>query len=220
MSAKPTVLSTKKLQPVQKEKLTDYRVDEVAFITVELATNVVIEKHIAFAVFTSQNAVKAVFKESKAAAERFDQVYCVGIKTQALLQQYGIQVAKVCKHSEELAHCIVQEKGIDEIHFFCGNLRRDELPELLRENGISVVETEVYKTQLLPEKLSKNYDGILFFSPSAVKSYIKGGNSKEATAFCIGNTTAVEAIMEFENVYVAETPTVEAVIDLLKDNLK
>ncbi|MDZ7613584.1 MAG: hypothetical protein U5K51_07720 [Flavobacteriaceae bacterium] len=32
-------------------------------------------------------------------------------------------------------------------------------------------------------------------------------------AFCIGNTTAVEAIDYFENVYAAEEPSVESLIE-------
>lgn len=220
MSIKPTLLSTKKLQKTHRELLADYRVEEVPFIDIELNKNIAINERVDFAVFTSQNAVRAVFEASKVSTDIFERVYCVGTKTSALLQSFGVQITQSCNNAEELALCIVREKNIKRVHFFCGNLRRNELPELLTENGISVKETEVYTTKYISEKLTSAFHGILFFSPSAVQSYIAAGNSNESTAFCIGNTTAVEAIMEFENVYVAEEPTIEAVIELVKANLK
>ena len=61
---------------------------------------------------------------------------------------------------------------------------------------------------------------MLFFSPSAIKSYLSAGNSAEPVAFCVGNTTAVAAIVEFDKVYVAETPSVEAVTALVVEKFK
>ena len=80
-----------------------------------------------------------------------------------------------------------------EVIFFCGDQRRDELPGLLKKNKIEVKEIVVYKTIATPKKIEKKYDGILFFSPSAVKSFFqKNKLDKQVMLFAIGNTTADE----------------------------
>ena len=213
------ILSTKCLSSFQKERLSAYEYVEERFIKVDLRTDLKLATIISCAVFTSQNAVKAVFRESKITSNIFDHVFCVGDKTAKLLESFGISVVAVSYSAEELATLLIKENSKTKITFFCGNLRRDELPDLLRENEIDVEEIEVYQTHLLEHNIQKEFDGILFFSPSAVKSYVDAGNSVNATAFCIGNTTAVAAIMEFEKVYVADSPSIEAVIQSVKENI-
>ena len=115
-----------------------------------------------------------------------------------------------------MAKRLLNEATGPKITFFCGNLRRDELPDLLREHQIAIEEVEVYVTVLHSVQLQQELDGVLFFSPSAVQSYLAAGNAVTATAFCIGNTTALAAIAAFEKVYVPETPTIEEVVALVK----
>jgi uroporphyrinogen-III synthase len=97
--------------------------------------------------------------------------------------------------------------------FFCGNLRRAILPNTLKENGITFNETEVYETNLTSKKITNKVDGILFFSPSAVESYLKLNTIKDETCFCIGETTA-EALQnkKVKNIIIADKPSVENVI--------
>ncbi|HSQ45738.1 MAG TPA: uroporphyrinogen-III synthase, partial [Lutibacter sp.] len=124
-----------------------------------------------------------------------------------------IKVTVKANSSEELADEILLNKEIEEVHFFCGNLRRNELPEILTENNIKVNEVEVYSTNFKPVTIKSTYDGIRFFSPSSVKSYLLKNTDTQSVAFCIGNTTAAEAVDDFENVFVADEPTVENVIE-------
>jgi uroporphyrinogen-III synthase len=219
------VLSTKKISESQKESLANFELEEENLIEIQFEKIRPLEKEIYCAVFTSKNAVKAVFEQNKNVPTVFRKVFCVGEKTAAFLREKGVIVAGICNSAYELALLLVEElrNKQDEqvkVTFFCGNLRRDELPSLLRENKIAVEEIEVYKTTLLPKKFKNTYDGVLFFSPSAIKSYLSAGNSLEPVAFCVGNTTAVAAIMQFDKVYVAETPSVEAVTALVVENLK
>jgi len=213
------ILSTKKLSLAQKEAFSEFYFREEKFIKVSLENNIKIPEEIDCAIFTSQNAVKAVFREAKIVVANLKKVFCVGDKTARSLKEFGIEVHAISYSAEELAELLIEEKKETKITFFCGNLRREELPELLRENNIEVEEIEVYKTELLQPIVEEEFDAILFFSPSAVKSYIDSGNSIKSTAFCIGNTTAVAAIMKFENVYVADRPTVEEVIKSVKENI-
>lgn len=78
-------------------------------------------------------------------------------------------------------------------YFFCGDKRRDEVPALLNQHEIEVHEIEVYRTKLIRHNINKSYDGILFFSPSAVISFFRYNTVYGKTIlFAIGNTTANE----------------------------
>lgn len=214
------ILSTKLLPEAEKTPLFAYDYLEKAFINVTANDNFQVERLVDFAVFTSQNAVKAIFEHPIYKTTVFKQVFCVGEKTAQLLKAHNVEVNIVCLNAADLAKALIQTvTKSDLITFFCGDLRRDELPDLLRDHEIEVCEIEVYTTKLVGEKLSATFDAVLFFSPSAVKSYVASENSLNTIAFCIGNTTAVAAIMEFENVYVAETPTVASVFALLHEVL-
>jgi uroporphyrinogen-III synthase len=87
--------------------------------------------------------------------------------------------------------------GMREVFFFCGDQRRDELPEKLQQAGIGVRELVVYRTRQTPHHLEKGYEGIVFFSPSAVHSFFSLNKAPAATVlFAIGRTTA-EAIRQY-----------------------
>ena len=100
------------------------------------------------------------------------------------------------------------------VTYFCSDLRLDTLTNILTENNIKVNEVEAYKTMYSPELVSENIDGVMFYSPSAVNSYLQE-NTTDKVAFCIGASTAKEAQKYFEKVEVAQIPTVESVIELV-----
>ena len=102
-------------------------------------------------------------------------------------------VAGTADSAKELADIIAKNSNSDKVVFFCGDHRRDELSAILREKNIEVNEIVVYKTRLVPHKIEKKYDGILFFSPSAVQSFFEKNKLDDQTIlFAIGNTTANE----------------------------
>ena len=109
-----------------------------------------------------------------------------------------------------------EDEGEDsELIFFCGDQRRDELPGILRNNDIEVNEIVVYQTVIVPHKVDKKYHGILFFSPSAVKSFFSLNKlNEEIRVFAIGKTTA-DAIQKNTDreLIIAETPGEENMID-------
>jgi uroporphyrinogen-III synthase len=67
---------------------------------------------------------------------------------------------------------------------------------------------------LSPQPIKEKVDGILFFSPSAVESYLAANKIKNEICFCIGETTA-EALEKnkIKNIIVAHQPSIEDVID-------
>ena len=60
-----------------------------------------------------------------------------------------------------------------------------------------------------------NVSGVLFYSPSTVESYMQE-NSADKIAFCIGESTASEARKHFKNVKVANMPSAESLLELVK----
>jgi uroporphyrinogen-III synthase len=146
------------------------------------------------------NAVEAVADELE--DQRPDwKIYSIGTTTSRLVKKhFGEEaIAGTANSASELAELIVDEREDSEVIFFCGDQRREELPEILRNNDIEVNEIVVYKTIVVHHKLSKQYHGILFFSPSAVESFFSSNKADTSTVlFAIGNTTA-NAIKKISN---------------------
>lgn len=210
-----TILSTKKLSLAQKETLYEDGFDVLMedFVAISLI-DFTPEKLYDNLIFTSQNAVQSALQHPQVAALKKLPAFCVGEKTKKLLEANGFKVTAEADYADDLAEIISLVYPNESFSFLCGNLRRAILPAILTENGITFNETEVYQTRLTPKKISQKLDGILFFSPSAVESYLKQNKIKDEACFCIGETTA-EALYnhKIKKIIIAETPTIEAVID-------
>ena len=218
------VLSTKKLSEKQKSQVEGFTIDEIPMIRITYGDDFALEENIINAVFTSANSVRAVFENRPENCKWFHTVFCVGKKTKQLLEGYGLTVEVIANNALELAEVLAQrfseqDEGIKEISWFCGNLRNNDLPIIMAENGVLVTEYLVYKTEFIPKALEVDYDAVLFFSPSGIKSYLKKNQANSNPVVCIGNTTASEAIVFFDNVYMAEETTVESVLDKVKEIL-
>ncbi len=213
----PTVLSTKKLALNQKELLLNSRIGLVEYdaITIKFIDFKLEDSKIGNAIFTSKNALKAI--EGKNI--EVENCFCVGEKTAAYAETRGLKISARADNAKELALQIVKEHAQKEFHFFSGNKRRNELPEILKENNINYIETRVYETSLNPRKFESEFDGILFFSPSGVKSFTEK-NPLNTTVFCIGETTALEARKHTDKIIVASKPAIENVIAKVVSNLK
>lgn len=129
----------------------------------------------AIVIFTSTNAVKMVSKYIPLTTDW--KIYCIGKTTKGLIDKiFGSdRIAGIGKDSLELSKRIISDK-VEYATFFCGDIRRDELPDKLKSCGIKLDEMIVYKTIETPVKIKCDYSGILFFSPSAVKSFLKRTN--------------------------------------------
>lgn len=185
--------------------------DEVAARLQELSNET------ATVVFTSMNAVEivvAMVPENEGMPEW--NIYCIGGATFTLVKKYWPynSILYTAKNAAELAIRIAEDKP-EKIVFFCGNKRREELPGLLARENIELDEIVVYETIETPKKVEGYYDGILFFSPSAVKSYFSKNNPLQQTVFfAIGNTTA-HAIKQFSgnSIIVSDFPAKDHLVD-------
>lgn len=209
------IVSTKKLLPNVKQALLEADIDiiEEDFIETKIK-NFELSKVNANLIFTSQNAVQSILQHPKCNELKSKNVFAVGMKTKNLLTENGFNVIAYTGYASDLGEIITLIYGKESYTFFSGNLRRDVLPNTLKENGVIFNEIEVYETNLTPKKNTKKIDGILFFSPSAVESYLKLNTIKDEMCFCIGETTA-EALenKKIKNIIIAVKPSVENVID-------
>ena len=151
--------------------------------------------------FTSMNAVEAVADVLKDQQINWS-IYCIGTTTVQLVEKYfGHQhIAGTANSAAELAQLIATDKSIKKVDFFCGDQRRDELPDILRSNEIEVNELVIYTTSTVPHTIDKMYDGILFFSPSGVHSFFENNTLPASTIlFAIGSTTGNEIVKYTSN---------------------
>jgi uroporphyrinogen-III synthase len=140
-------------------------------------------------------------------------IICVGTKTKTVIEKKGFQVDETADYAEDLIGIIDQKYKGKTFTFFCGNIRRDTIPNYFKENQIAFEEVIVYKTKTHSKAISENFDGILFFSPSAIASFLEKNELKNETCFCIGTTTAKALENRTKNIIIASKPTLEHVID-------
>lgn len=230
--ARHTILSTKKIDPEFKAELEQKGVDvlEEEFITINpILTKNKIEEVWQWAkknqevitVFTSQHAAATVDKflhhGFSIAIVGHWKAFCLegATKEQVLnVLPSTEQIIDTAPNATQLAAKIIAHGQYKQVVFFCGNQRRDELPRLLKEAGIEVIEIVVYETVATPVLATDNFDAVLFFSPSAVKSFFSSNTLKKDTAcFAIGDTTAA-AIGDYTDnrVIISEQPDQEIML--------
>jgi len=214
MSNQINILSTKTLLSHQKQTLLDagFSVAEANFIKTENSDFDLKEINDNL-IFTSQNAAQSVLLHPKSNELKSKTVFCVGIKTKALLEENGFNVDVYVDYASDLAEIITLIYSNESFTFFSGNLRKETLPKALKAAKVNFNEIQVYETTLTPQKIKTPVDGILFFSPSGVESYLKDNKIKNEICFCIGETTASTLDKTTRNIIVADQPSVDNVIE-------
>ncbi|MAP53588.1 uroporphyrinogen-III synthase [Altibacter sp.] len=209
-----TILSTKKLSAAQKELLLgsgfsflEYNAVKIEFLDFSAP------KSIKNAIFSSKNAVKSIkIRYPEFYNGSIENCFCVGESTAALLAKNGQNVVKKAPYASELAEFLTKTLKNEQFYFFCGADRLDELPSALEKAEMTLFEVKTYKTELNLKKFDQKFDGILFFSPSGVRSFVQMNELDSSIAICIGKTTASEAKKFTKHVEVATTTSVESVI--------
>ena len=206
------ILSTKKLSKALKNKLSDAKIELVE-------KNFIQTKAVAFEtpqlndylIFTSKEAVKSVLKSE---IKNVHTISClwVGSKTKKFLEKKGFTVIESTDYAEELIQIIDTKYKGNSFTFFCSNIRRNTIPNYFQQNKIAYNETIVYETKLKPRQIKEPFDGVLFFSPSGVNSFLEKNSLENRICFCIGTTTAKALENRTKNIVIASQPTVENVI--------
>ena len=211
------VFSTKKISKSQGQIFNeDITVESSDFLKIRFnrIAPKVVKNEIENVIITSKNGVEAILNSFLTQEINFKNIYCVGRRTKKLIEKKIGNVTFSANNAEKLAEYLSKEIKGKQVTYFCSDLRLDTLPTVLAENGITVNEVEAYKTMLSSKKIDDKFNGVLFYSPSTIESYLQKNNA-DKVAFCIGESTAKEARKHFENVQVANLPTVESMIDLV-----
>lgn len=176
----------------------------------------------AILVFTSQNGAKAIDQYKKAGLDLPNNftVYAVGEKTKEALEEAGFKdiMTPEKQNGTALAHLIIDDilktpklKNVTVLHL-CGDKRRDELRHFLADSDIKIKDIVVYQTELNQMALDdlSSYDGILFYSPSAVQAFRNSGGFRSGSLpelFAIGPTTGEELSIESgKHVHISPRP--------------
>ncbi len=209
-----SILSTKTLAAdlravLQASSIGIIERDFIAISTLDFS----IDRLYDYLLLTSQNAVRSLLQHPNQFELKRKPVFCVGIKTKLLLEQNGWVVLAWAHYAVDLAPLIVSQYPDSQISFFNGNLRSDVLPEALQEAQMEFNEFQVYRTDLTSHSITTKLDGICFYSPSGVYSYLQQNTLGDEMCFCIGKTTATALERITKRLVLASHPTVEATIE-------
>lgn len=133
-------------------------------------------------VFTSRTA-SALFQQG----DFPERVYAIGQQTASNVINAIIPISPTAK---SLAKLIIKN-GEKSVLFVCGEQRREDLPNALKEAHINVIEQVVYSTKILHKNVDlQSVDALAFMSPSSVIGMAKNGGFNDLPCFAIGPSTA------------------------------
>jgi uroporphyrinogen-III synthase len=224
------ILSTRTL----KEYLIDYgRQLNLAITCVDFIETISVAPDLTYrapadidaAIFTSANAVKYFF-ENYAAHEiiKDKRIFSLAGATSDELLQNGITPAHTAGSAITLSQLMVDMGNVKSALHICGDKRLSTIEDKLSQNKIQYHQLVVYETILITnKKIEEEFDAIMFYSPSGVKSFFANNVLKEEQVFCcIGDTTA-NALRELRpdlNILIPEDISLESMIDMISEYYK
>ncbi|MDG1685086.1 MAG: uroporphyrinogen-III synthase [Flavobacteriaceae bacterium] len=208
----PLVLSTKKLRFHQLERLMAAQCDVVDYDALQIEIQPFsIPKKPNYWVFSSQNAVRSFLANPTASAHQ-NPMLCVGEKTKLLLEKNGQKVIKTAQNMLELVDFI--QKTMKNEHFLhiCGNRKLPHFATGMQSAEISYAEVTAYQTHLVSRLQTPEPQGLLFYSPSGVESYLQTNSIGASWCFCIGETTATAVRPLTEHLTVSPKPDADLLV--------
>lgn len=129
-------------------------------------------------IFTSRNAVDHYFRAADEARVKIPdemKYFCISESTAFYLQKYIVYRKRKIFHGQQtFAELIPLLKKHKESKFLlpCSDILRDNIPQLLEENQLEYKCATLYRTVCsdLSDLKDVNYDILVFFSPSGIKS--------------------------------------------------
>lgn len=171
-------------------------------------------------IFSSANAVKAFF-ENGFQPNAQNKLYVVGSKTRNAFLEKGFEKVEAFRNIHELSDFITEHLPKETFLHFCGNLTLDVLEKALPQQNIPYRKITVYNTHLLNPEISENYDAVVFFSPSGVRSFAAFNSLEGKRLFSIGQTTEKELRKYTQSlVFTSEENSLEDLLQLIQDRLK
>lgn len=216
------ILSTRLLDEALLESVNEeVQVDCVSFIQVEPVPAIILSEQVRqvsltnqAVVFTSINAVNAV-AAAVSGSPRWS-VFCIEEATKKRVLELFPQSAIIASASTgaQLSGLIVKHAP-EAVVFFCGNMRLNTIPEVLKKHQIPYREIVAYNTTKTPQSISKEYDGILFYSPSGVQSFLEVNKiADHTTAISIGPSTSKALKKHTANILESTLPDIKQMLKL------
>ncbi|QNL22079.1 uroporphyrinogen-III synthase [Hyphobacterium sp. CCMP332] len=171
-------------------------------------------------IFTSRNAIDHFFrvcKEAKVEMPPDMKYFCISEQTAYYLQKYIVLRKRKLFTGQKTVNDLLEiiKKHPEEKYLFpCSSIRKDDIPDFLKENNIFFKEAIIYETVAsdLSDLADIKYDIIAFFSPSGINSLFinfpdfKQNNTRIAA---FGPTTA-KAVEEAELILDIQAPLPQA----------
>jgi uroporphyrinogen-III synthase len=169
--------------------------------------------------FTSKNAVAGVGLIAHKQSLPDWRIFCLdGLTRDEVITHFPEnKIDGTARNARSLATLILKSNIEKRIIFFCGNKRRDDLPDILKNDGFEVEELVVYDTELCPVKIVDDFDVVAFFSPSAVESFFSLNElNKKVVCFSVGKTTTT-ALKKYtvNRIITSEKPSEESIVELV-----
>ncbi len=180
-------------------------------------------------IFTSRNAVDHYFRaaeESRIKVPDDMKYFCISESTAFYLQKYIVYRKRKIFHGqqtfEELIPLLKKNKD-GKFLLPCSDILRSNIPTLLEEHGIDFSPATLYRTVCsdLSDLKDVNYDVLVFFSPSGIKSLYQNfpGFKQNNTRIAVfGSTTAKAAEEAGLNIDIAapqpESPSMTKALEL------
>jgi uroporphyrinogen-III synthase len=129
-------------------------------------------------IFTSRHAVDHFFQtclELKLEMPPDMKYFCISDQTSNYLQKYIVirkrKIFTGLKDTKDLLEIIKKHKN-ERFLFPCSDIRKNDIPDFLRDNGYNFTEAVIYHTVASDLADLKNvyYDVLAFFSPSGINS--------------------------------------------------
>lgn len=225
MQQNKRILCSRPIEPalIQKAKDRHVAIQVLPFIEIKKIDTRALKDELALlalqkidVAFTSVNAVESVAMNLNIKPRQW-RISCIGgVTKEAVVKHFGEEyLGARARNASALARKIVIAAVAKEVYFFCGDQRLDDLPETLRVNNIPVQEVTVYKTIQTPHDVEEDFDGIMFFSPTAVHSFFGTNTVKMDTVmFSIGKTTTATIQTYCTNrIVTSEWPGQENLVD-------
>lgn len=152
-------------------------------------------------ILTSRNAVDHFFRictEMRVAVPETMKYFCISESTAYYLQKYVVYRKRKIFHGKQTFADLIDiiKKHKDEKFLLpCSDIHKEEVPDILDEHDIQYTKAVIYRTVCsdLSDLANVNYDVLVFFSPSGIKSLFQNfpdfkQNKTRIAAF--GPTTA------------------------------
>lgn len=129
-------------------------------------------------IFTSRNAVDHFFrlcKDLKIEVPADMKYFCISEQTANYLQKYIVvrkrKIFTGSRTAQELIEILKKHKN-EKYIFPCSNIRKEDIPNFMKDNGYQLTEAIIYKTVAsdLSDLDDVYYDIIAFYSPSGINS--------------------------------------------------